>query len=229
VLADFGRIVPASILGIPSHGILNIHPSLLPRHRGATPVPATILAGDPMAGVTVMRMDAGLDTGPILDSRSWPMLGMETAPEVEARAATEGAALLRELLEPYLRGERIAVPQDGSAATLTRPLRRPDGLLEPRRPAADLERQVRAYLPWPGSHVETAAGRLAVLRAAVGIRAAEDRTGELVADDGGLALVAADGRLRLLDVQPAGGRPMSGEAFRRGHPAVVGRLVGGAA
>jgi methionyl-tRNA formyltransferase len=228
VLADFGRIVPGSILGIPSHGILNVHPSLLPRHRGATPVPATILAGDPMAGVTVMQMDAGLDTGPILDSRSWPMLGTETAPELEARAATEGAALLRELLEPYLRGERIAVPQDGSAATLTRPLRRPDGRLEPGRPAADLERQVRAYLPWPGSHVETEMGRLAVLRAAVGARAADDRTGELVADDGGLALVAADGRLRLLDVQPAGGRPMSGEAFRRGHPAVVGRLVGGA-
>ena len=222
VLADFGRIVPASILGIPSHGILNVHPSLLPRHRGATPVQATILAGDPMAGVTVMRMDAGLDTGPILDSRSWPMLGTETAPEVEARAATEGAALLREILEPYLRGERIAVPQDGAAATLTRPLRRPDGLLDPGRPAADLERQVRAYLPWPRSHVETEAGRLVVLRAAVGTRAAEDRTGELVADDSGLALVAADGRLRLLEVQPAGGRPMSGEAFRRGHPAVVG-------
>ncbi len=229
VLADFGRIVPASILGIPSHGILNVHPSLLPRHRGATPVPATILAGDPMAGVTVMQMDAGLDTGPILDSRPWPMLGTETAPELEARAATAGAALLRELLEPYLRGERLAVPQDGSAATLTRPLRRSDGLLDPGRPAADLERQVRAYLPWPGSYVETAAGRLAVLRAAVGARVADDRTAELVADDGGLALVAADGRLRLLDVQPAGGRPMSGAAFRRGHPAVVGRLVGGAA
>jgi len=229
VLADFGRIVPASVLGIPGHGILNVHPSLLPRHRGATPVPATILAGDPLAGVTVMQMDAGLDTGPILDSRSWPMLGTETAPELEARAATEGAALLRELLEPYLRGERLAVPQDGAAATLTRPLRRPDGLLDPGRPAADLERQVRAYLPWPGTHVETEAGRLAVLRVGVGTRAADDRTGALVADDGGLALVAADGRLRLLDVQPAGGRPMSGEAFRRGHPAVVGRLVTGAA
>ena len=228
VLADFGRIVPASILGIPSHGILNVHPSLLPRHRGATPVQATILAGDPMAGVTVMQMDAGLDTGPILDSRSWPLLGMETAPELEARAAVEGAALLRDLLEPYLRGERTSVPQDGAAATLTRPLRRPDGLLDPGRSAADLERQVRAFLPWPGSHIETEAGRFAVLRAAVGTREADDRTGELVADHGGLALVAADGRLHLLDVQPAGGRPMSGEAFRRGHSAVVGRLVGGA-
>jgi methionyl-tRNA formyltransferase len=88
---------------------------------------------------------------------------------------------------------------------------------------------VRAYLPWPGSHVETEAGRLGVLRAAVGTREADDRIGALVADDGGLALVAADGRLRLLDVQPAGGRPMSGEAFRRGHPAIVGRLVAGAA
>jgi methionyl-tRNA formyltransferase len=229
VLADFGRIVPASILGLPSHGILNVHPSLLPRHRGATPIPATILAGDPTAGVTVMRMDAGLDTGPILDSSAWPMLGTETAPELEERAATAGAALLGELLDPYLRGEQLAVPQDGSAATLTRPLRRSDGLLDPGRPAADLERQVRAYLPWPGSHVETEAGRLGVLRAAVGTREADDRIGALVADDGGLALVAADGRLRLLDVQPAGGRPMSGEAFRRGHPAIVGRLVAGAA
>jgi methionyl-tRNA formyltransferase len=229
VLADFGRIVPPSILDIPGHGILNVHPSLLPRHRGATPVPATILAGDPIAGVTVMRMDAGLDTGPILERRSWPLLGTETAPELEARAATEGATMLRELLEPYLRGELMAIPQDGSSASLTRPLRRSDGLLEPGRPASDLERQVRAYLPWPGSYVETEAGRLAVLRAEVGARAAGDRPGELVVDDDGLALVAADGRLRLLEVHPAGGRPMSGEAFRRGHPSVVGRLIGGAA
>ena len=229
VLADFGRIVPPSILEIPPHGILNVHPSLLPRHRGATPVAATILAGDPMAGVTVMQMDAGLDTGPIVDRRSWPMVGTETAPELEARAAGEGAELLGELLEPYLRGERRPVPQDDAAATLTRPLRRADGLLDPGRRAEELERQVRAYVPWPGSFVETPGGRLAVLRTLVAERGASDRTGTLVADGLGLALVAADGRLRLLEVQPAGGRPMSGAAFRRGRPAVVGQPVGGAA
>jgi methionyl-tRNA formyltransferase len=222
VLADFGRIVPPSILGIPRHGILNVHPSLLPRHRGATPVPATILAGDPEAGVAVMRMDEGLDTGPVVASRSWPLDGTEIAPDLEARAAREGAALLNELLEPYLRGERVASPQDPSLATLTRPLRRADGLLDPLRPAGTLERQVRAYQPWPGSFVETPVGRLAVLKGLVAERGASDRTGALVADGLGLALVAADGRLRLLEVQPAGGRPMTGAAYRRGHPAVVG-------
>jgi len=229
VLADYGRIVPPSILEIPRHGILNVHPSLLPRHRGATPVPATILAGDPEAGVAVMLMDAGLDTGPVLGSRSWPLDGTETAPELEARAAREGAALLTELLEPYLRGERVASPQDEALATLTRPLRRPDGLLDPGRPAVELERQVRAYQPWPGSFIETPAGRLAILRGLVAERGASDRTGALVADGLGLAIVAADGRLRLLEVQPAGGRAMSGAAFRRGHPAVVAQPVRGRA
>lgn len=222
VLADFGRIVPPSILEIPRHGILNVHPSLLPRHRGATPVAATIQSGDPEAGVSVMRMDEGLDTGPLLGSRAWALDGTEIAPELEARAAREGAALLNELLEPYLRGERVASPQDTSRATLTRPLRRADGLLDPFRPAGTLERQVRAYQPWPGSFVETPAGRLAVLKGLVAERGASDRTGALVADGLGLALVAADGRLRLLEVQPAGGRPMTGAAYRRGHPAVVG-------
>jgi methionyl-tRNA formyltransferase len=228
VLADFGRIVPPSILALPRHGILNVHPSLLPRHRGATPIPATILAGDAEAGVAVMRMDAGLDTGPVLDSRSWPLEGTETAPELEERAAREGAALLSQLLEPYLRGAIVASPQVDSLATLTRPFRRADGLLDPARPAVELEREVRAYQPWPGSFIETPAGRLTVLRALVAERGASDRTATLVADGLGLALVAADGRLRLLEVQPAGGRPMTGAAFRRGHPAVVGQHVGGA-
>ncbi len=229
VLADFGRIVPPSILDLPRHGILNLHPSLLPRHRGATPVAATILAGDAVAGVSVMRMDAGLDSGPIVATRSWALSDLETAPELEARAALEGAELIAELLGPYLRGERVPTPQDEASATLTRPLHRTDGRLDPTRPAEVLERQVRAYLPWPGSYVETQAGRLAVLRAAVADRVAGDRTGQLVHDGDGLALVALDHRLRFLEVQPANGRPMSASAFHRGHPSVLGQVVEGVA
>lgn len=229
VLADFGRIIPSAILELPRHGILNVHPSVLPRHRGATPISATILAGDPEAGVSVLRMDTGLDTGPVLARRSWPLSGSETTPELEARAAIEGAELLAELLEPYLRGECHPVAQDEAAATLTRPLRREDGLLDPVRPAAELERQVRAYLPWPGSYLQTQTGRIVVHRAAAARREAGDRTGLLVADGDGLALVAADGRLRLLEVQPAGGRPMSAAAFLRGHPAIIGQAAGGGA
>ncbi|HEX5588888.1 MAG TPA: methionyl-tRNA formyltransferase, partial [Candidatus Limnocylindrales bacterium] len=221
VLADFGRIVPPAVLAIPADGILNVHPSLLPRHRGATPIAATILEGDVEAGVTVMRMDEGLDTGPVVASRSWPLDGTETAPELEARAAVEGASLVSRIVDAYLRGEVDGAPQDDAAATLTRPLRREDGRLDPERSATHLERQVRAYLPWPGSWLETPAGRLGVLRAAVAPRDAGDTPGSLVPDGTGVALVAADGRLRLLDVQPAGGRPMPADAFRRGHPGIL--------
>ena len=228
VLADFGRIVPPAILDLPPHGILNVHPSLLPRHRGATPVAATILEGDPVAGVSIMRMDAGLDTGPLLGARSWALDGAETAPELEARGAEEGAALLAEVLWPYLGGELTPRPQDEAAASITRPLRRDDGLLDPRRPVARLERQVRAYQPWPGSFVEGDGGRLVVHRAALAPLVPGDRPGEIVTDGDGLALVAVDGRLRLLDVQGAGGRPMAGSDYLRGHPSVVGAVVGGA-
>ena len=227
VLADFGRLVPTSILEIPAHGFLNVHPSLLPRHRGATPIPATILAGDPEAGVTVMVMDAGLDTGPIIGARSWPLGEFETTPELEARAAREGAELLGELLEPFVRGDIRPAPQDDTAATLTRALRREDGCLDPRRPAAELERQVRAYRPWPGTYLDLPVGRLGVLRAGVAGRQDAEHAGTVVADGDGLALTARDGRLRLFEVQPAGGRPMAGAAYRRGHPSVVGQAVGG--
>ena len=227
VLADFGRLVPPAILDLPRLGFLNVHPSLLPRHRGATPVPGTILAGDPEAGVSIMRMDAGLDTGPLLGAQAWALDGTETAPELEERAAHEGAALLAGLLGQYVRGEVEAVPQDERAATLTRPLRREDGRLDPGLPVARLERQVRAYQPWPGSFLESPAGRLVILRAEPAPSEPGDQPGELLADDDrGLALAAADGRLRLLEVQGAGGRPMSGAEFRRGHPSVIGALVG---
>ena len=225
VLADFGRIVPPTILDLPAHGILNLHPSLLPRHRGATPIPATILAGDRSAGVSLMRMDEGLDTGPIVATRAWPVEGHETAPELEARAAVQGAELVAEVLDAYLRGERPLRPQAG-VPTLTRPLHRDDGRLDPGRGAAVLERQVRAYQPWPGSYLDLPSGRLVVLRAeVVGGKPGDrgDAVGTLAADGDGVALLTTAGRLRLLEVQPAGGRPMPATAFRRGHPAVIGQ------
>jgi len=224
-LADFGRIVPPSILELPPHGILNLHPSLLPRHRGATPIAATILAGDPTAGVTVMKMDEGLDTGPVLASRAWALEGRETAIDLEARAAIEGAALATEVLGPYLRGELAARAQAGTP-TLTRPLRRDDGRLDPARTAIQLERQVRAYQPWPGSFLELPTGRLTLLAAeAVEAGVGAEAAGSLVADGDGLALATSAGCLRLLEIQPAGGRSMTGSAYRRGHPTVVGQIV----
>ena len=112
VLADYGRIVPRAILDLPARGILNVHPSLLPRHRGASPIPATILAGDPTTGVTLIQMDAGLDTGPIVAATAWPLDGDELAPELEARAAEAGAELVRRSLAGWLAGTLAPTPQD---------------------------------------------------------------------------------------------------------------------
>jgi methionyl-tRNA formyltransferase len=227
LLADYGQIVPPALLEL-RHAALNLHPSLLPRHRGASPIAATILAGDARTGVTLMQMDAGLDSGPIVAQVGVELNGKETAPELEARLAALAAQLLADNLGPWLRGAIEPRPQVAEGMTMTRPLRRADGRLDPTLPAVQLERQVRAYQPWPGSFLETAADRLVVWRAAV---LPADRTaepGRLVATDAspaGLALVTSDGLLELVEVQPSGGRRMSAAELLRGRRALVGSTV----
>jgi methionyl-tRNA formyltransferase len=223
VLADYGQIVPPILLDRPSHGILNVHPSLLPRHRGATPIAAAILAGDAETGVTIIRMDAGLDTGPIVAVDRWTLRGDETAPELEGTAAARGAQLLIATMPRWLAGAAHPMPQDEAAATLTRPFRREDGRLDGSVPAAVLERRVRALMPWPGTFLETASGRLVIERASLAAAREDDRPGRIVADGDGLALATVDGRLQLLAVRAAGGRSMTGADHRRGAGR---RLVG---
>ena len=216
VLADYGHIVPAEVLEMPPHGALNLHPSLLPRHRGASPVPATILAGDEVTGVTLMRMDEGLDTGPIVAQTELALQGDEVAPSLEARLAEMGAELLDVSLRAWLAGSLVARPQPTDGATLTKRLRRGDGLIDPDRPAAELERQIRAYQPWPGSFLEIDGERLIVWGAELADGDGSAPLGSLVAHDETVALVTAVGLLRLTEVQPAGGRRMSGADYRRG-------------
>jgi len=227
VLADYGKLLPEAILGIPPHGILNLHPSLLPRHRGATPIAAAIVEGDAETGVSLFRMDAGMDTGPLVAAESVALSGDEDAPGLEGRLAAVAAGLLRRSLGPWLRGDLPAVGQSRERVSITRPFRREDGRLDPARRAAILERQVRAYRPWPGTFLQVPTGRVAVLRAAVAPAQAGDVPGCLVRDDeAGLALATVDGRLRLLEVQPAGGRRMDSAALARGRPGLVGARVG---
>jgi methionyl-tRNA formyltransferase len=219
VLADYGQIVPAALLEL-RHGALNLHPSLLPRHRGATPIPAAILAGDTETGVSLMRMDTGLDTGPILAQARVPLDGTETAPLLEGALELIASDVLDWNLGPWIRGEMTARPQSEAGVSMTRPLRREDGRLDMTGSARELERQVRAFQPWPGSFVESDAGRLAVWRASV--EPASDRLPGLFGPRG---ISTADGELLLHEVQPAGGRRMSWEAFVRGHPGLVGSAV----
>jgi methionyl-tRNA formyltransferase len=225
VLADYGRIVPPAMIALPPQGILNIHPSLLPRHRGASPIPAAIAAGDPETGVTIIAMDAGLDTGPIVAAARRQLTGAENADRLETQLALDGARLLAATLPAWLAGSVTAQVQDESGATLSRPLRREDGRLDPSRPAVELERQVRAMQPWPGTFIETDPGRIIVRRAEPAASASTDRPGTLVPDGAGLALATADGRLRLLEVQPAGGRPMTGAELLRGRPSLADAAV----
>ncbi len=219
VLADYGRIVPAALLELP-HGALNLHPSLLPRHRGATPVPATILAGDEMTGVSLIRMDEGVDTGPLVAQARTDVRPDETAPELEARLADVAAALLMTSLGPWLAGDLPVEPQAEAFATLTKPLRREDGRLDPARSAVELERHVRAYQPWPGSFLDTARGRLTVWHAAAG-----PTEHEPAGRFGPRGVSTADGMLVLHEVQPAGGRRMPWVEYLRGRSAIVGSFA----
>jgi methionyl-tRNA formyltransferase len=226
ILADYGKLLPPAVLDLPGHGILNLHPSLLPRHRGAAPIPAAILAGDAETGVSLFRMDPGMDTGPLVAAERTPMGTAEDAPALEERLARLAAGLLARAIGPYLRGELPPRDQPDEGVTVTRPLTREDGRLDPLRPAAELERRVRALRPWPGTHLDLPDGRLAILEVAVGDGEEADDPGTLVADGPGLALATARGRLRLLVVRPAGGRSMDAAAYRRGRPAVIGSRVG---
>ena len=225
VLADYGQIVPRALLDLPPHGILNVHPSGLPRHRGATPIPATISANDDEGGVSIIRMDEGIDTGPIVAARAWPLDGRERAPALEARAAAEGAALLGETIASWLDGSLPARPQPGEGSSVTRPFRREDGRLDPSRPARELERQVRANEPWPGTFVDTGVGRVAVLSASVADARTGDTAGLLVDEGGRLALATSEGRLVFDEAKREGKRPTEGREFLRGQQRLVGTHV----
>ena len=216
ILADYGQMVPPPLLDLP-FGALNLHPSALPRWRGASPIPATIAAGDDDTAVTLMRMDAGLDTGPLVAQERVPLVGRETAPELELHLADLAASLLDRWIGPWLAGAIPAVPQPADGVSLTRPLRRADGRLDPARPAAALERLVRAYLPWPGTHLELDGERLVVTAVVAEPSMPGDVPGAIVRSGERPALVTVDGRLVLERVTPPGRRSMSGSEWLRGR------------
>jgi methionyl-tRNA formyltransferase len=223
VLADYGQLIPRSLLDLPPRGFLNLHPSALPRWRGAAPIPATILAGDTESAVTLMVVSEEMDAGPIVAVEPLEVRADDTAVTLEERAAEVAARLTRRALPEWLNGRIAARPQPDEGVTLTRPLRREDGLLDPTRPAARLERQVRAYQPWPGAFLDTAEGRLIVWRARVTPSEPGDDSGRIAAAGrDGLALATAAGRLLLDEIQLAGKKRVSAAELRRGYPGLAG-------
>jgi methionyl-tRNA formyltransferase len=231
VVAAFGQILPPDVLTLPRHGCLNVHASLLPRWRGASPINAAVLAGDPESGVTIMQMDAGLDTGPILAQRATPIGEEETAGELSDTIAQLGAELLVETIPYWLAGEITPQPQNEAEVTVTRLLTKEDGRLDWTRPADELARQLRAFTPWPGAFTTWDGRTLKVLRAHA-ISAPDNlRPGTCFVPpdtaDGRLACACGQGALALEVIQLEGKRALPADEVLRGYPTLATATLGG--
>ena len=229
VVAAFGQLLPEDVLGIPPHGVLNIHPSLLPRWRGASPIQAALLAGDDVTGVTIMKMDAGLDTGPILAQREVKIKPRENAGELETRLAHLGAELLIEILPDYLNGEVDPRPQPEEDVTLSRRLPKKAAAIDWTTSAQELSHHVRAFAPAPGAFTFWEGRRLKIL-VAQPLEATEavpeGEPGQVFGWNEMPAVITGEGALVLSRLQMAGKRPMAGDAFLRGRKEIVGDVLG---
>ena len=215
LLVAYGQLVPADLLAAAPRPPLNVHPSLLPRHRGAAPVAGTILAGDGEGGVTLMIMTPELDAGPIV--RRWPirLTGRETTPELESQLADLAAEVVPVELDGWARGDVSAEPQDERLATHVRPFTRIDGWIDWRRPAVETDRQVRALQPWPGAWTSLDGRRIHIRRARPVTGVDDVPIGALMPGD--VPRVACGvGALALEVVQPEGRPTMAADAWRRG-------------
>jgi methionyl-tRNA formyltransferase len=232
VVVAYGLILPPAILAVPRRGAVNVHASLLPRFRGASPVEAAILAGDAETGVSIMALDAGLDTGPVYGMRRLVIGPDESAAALEARLAVLGADALLELLPGILAGTAVATPQPASGATYAGRIRKEAGRLDWQQPAAQLARQVRAYDPWPVAETLLDGERLrcwaAVALPATDTAAAAPPGRVLAAGPAGIDVQTGAGVLRLTAVQLPGRQRVAAADFARGH-AIVGKQLGGAA
>ena len=215
VVAAYGRILPPEVLAAPRLGCVNVHASLLPRWRGAAPIQWAIASGDAETGVCLMQMEAGLDTGPVLAVRRTPILPEDTSESLHLRLSELGGALVREELPRLLAGALTAHPQPAEGVTLARLVEKEDGRLDWSRPAVELERRVRAFVPWPGGWTPLGPQLLKVWRAEVVPGAGPP--GTVLAAQGRLEVACAEGALRLVEVQPEGKRRMSAAEFLSGH------------
>jgi methionyl-tRNA formyltransferase len=218
VVAAYGHILSQAILDIPTVGSINVHASLLPRWRGAAPVQAAILHGDAETGITLMLIDAGLDTGPILSQRSITIQSDDTARTLTKKLALLGAEMLPETITRFIASEIQPTPQDDEIATYAHMLKKRDGILNFKEPAASLERQVRAYEPWPTSYFLWDDLRIVVRKAHVSMQKASLTPGQTTAINDFPGVVTSDGTLVLDIVQPAGKRALGGADFLRGAP-----------
>lgn len=222
VVVAYGRILRPAVLRIPSHGLLNLHFSLLPRWRGAAPVARALIAGDPMTGVTVMKLDEGLDTGPVLTAQAVDILGEEDAGELTARLANLGADLLARSIHPYLAGELTPVAQSSEGVTYAEKIGAADRPIDPAALIVEIIGQVRGLAPAPAATLAIDGERHKVL--AVGRSESSPAQGRWHLHEGWPVIGVADGGVVLRRLQPPGKKVMSGEAWGRGRHTNAGSI-----
>ena len=226
IVAAYGQLLPPSALATPSLGCLNLHPSLLPKYRGPSPVATAILEGEAVTGVTLMLLDEGMDTGPIVAQVEYPLSGAETTGDLTMRLFQAGARLLLDTLGPWTAGEVTATAQDATLATTTKRLQRSDGEADWESPARELERRRRAFSPWPGLYTNWDGKTLKLLDvASLPTTAAAATPGEVVrleSRDTPVGVGTTDGILGLKLLQMEGRRALRIEEFLTGYPQFVG-------
>ena len=229
VVAAYGQILPQSVLDIPALGCINIHPSLLPRYRGVSPVPAAILAGDQFSGVSIMLMDKGLDTGPVLTRAQVPVSGRDTTGSLMSKLSLIGARLLLDVLPLWSAGEIVPRPQDEAGASYSNIIAKDAGEIDWQLSAVDIWRRVRAYYPWPGSYTRWQGRQLKIIETVPLPGAGASEAGQVIAlgkkEAAPFGISTGDGILGVLEVQLEGKRAMPAAEFLRGQRRLIGAIL----
>jgi len=224
-VAAYGQILPPEVLSLPRHGCINIHPSLLPRHRGAAPVVSTILSGDRWGGVSIMQMDEGLDTGPVITRAQVLVRDDDTTETLSDKLSLMSAQMLADILPSWTRGEITPQPQDNSLANYFKSIAKEDGEVDWNLPAVEIWRQVRAYQPWPGSFTRYNSKMLKILEAWPAACDTKNDYGRVVALGNGCGVVAGMGVLELRRLQIEGKQAMPAADFIRGQRSFIGSVL----
>lgn len=230
VVVAYGQILPQALLDIPRHGCLNVHTSILPKYRGAAPIQWAIVEGEPETGVSLMQMDAGLDTGPLVAEARTPIRDEDDAQTLHDRLAGMGAELLLQTIPKLVVGQIQPVAQPAQGSTYARKITKKDGRIDWSQPARAIFNQLRGFNPWPGAFTHLGLGGrprlLKIWRGQVEETSA-GKAGEVMTAGGENLLVACgSGALRILELQPEGSRRMSVREFLSGHPVAAGTVLG---
>lgn len=230
VLVAYGKKIPEELLKIPKKGFINVHPSLLPKYRGASPVQTAILNGDKKTGVTIFVLDEKIDRGPILAQKTYEMEGNETTPELKEKLSLLGAEVLIPSAKKYAAGELKPQKQDEGRAILTKQFSREDGKIDFKKSAEEIERMIRAFHPWPGAWTEIQKiGRIKITKAKIlhpkiGCAANQTPGHIFKTEQGKMAIGCSPGSLIVEKLIPQGKKEMSGEEFLRGYRGLTNHL-----